>query len=161
MLKQALPDFISQSALPPVQFVMLCPFTTSRYSQHLSLPSPSFSQVPRGSPSTPRESYKEQENPHISFTKMAWSGSLCQKFEWFGVNSREEQAPGTCIIPLRAASISLPFEQGGQRRTFQPWVGPQAVTPAALTGASVPGDPLRQFPCDCSYQLLKIRGTLE
>lgn len=75
--------------------------------------------------------------------------------------SEQERAPGACLTLLRAANLFLPFVQEGQMRTFQPRVGLWVVTPAALTGACGPGDPLQQFPCDCSYQLLKIRGTLE
>lgn len=90
MFKQALPDLTSPICslsctvcyAEPLHHHTLAP-NTSPYIAHHSGRRPS---------STPKESYKEQENPQISFTKMSLSGSLHQEFECFGADNRDEWA---------------------------------------------------------------------
>lgn len=118
----------------------------------------------RRSPSTPNKSYKNQEDFQLSCTKMPSAVRLHWELECFEVDSVDEwgrESTRSLLTQLRAARLYLPFVQGGQwgLSTSRSWLW--AVTPAAPTGACVTGDPLQQFPCDCFYQLLKIRSALE
>lgn len=165
MFKQALPDLASP-VYPPS-----CPVCNAEPLHHHIL-------APDTSPHLPRHSAKYLGSllPHLKnptknkkilkylLPKCHDLGASTRNLNVWGRTiemSEQERAPGACLSQLRASSLFLTFVQGGQMRTLQPWVGLWVVTPAALTGACVPGDPLQQFPCDCSYQLLKIRGNLE
>lgn len=95
----ALPDLVSSICYLscPVCDAELPPITHQPPTPLLPFPSVSKGRSP---------SYKEQENPQISFTKMSWSGSLSQEFEWAWESTR------SCLTQLRAASLCHPFVRG-------------------------------------------------